>query len=258
MDVVSICIFACWIAWIPLRLFAAARLVVRRLAGRYPALVLMLVISSAQSESLLFVALSHRCRIDLLSYSQLLDQTAPYCAALSIIATLELFWKFGTRLKNFRQYGAALALGVMAISTLVGWLASRVSVPCEGMLACSAMVVRETWLGTCAAALVMFRLWFGQFGMSRYSPNARRYMRGLALMFAGAFLCNAIGRGATTSYWLMAIAQFSLYLLPSVGLWQLLKMDEEGENVTPPLPVDLERLRATEAEVKKGFEALGG
>jgi hypothetical protein len=147
---------------------------------------------------------------------------------------------------------------VFAASTAVGWSASKLSVPCDGLLACSAMVVRETWTGTSVVALVIFRLWFGQFGMSRYSPNSHQYMRGLALMFAGTFLCNAIGRGATTSYWLMAIAQFSLYLLPSVGLWQLLKMDEEGEIATPPPPVDMERLRATEAEIKRGFEALGG
>jgi hypothetical protein len=35
-------------------------------------------------------------------------------------------------------------------------------------------------------------------------------------------------------------------------------MDEEGEIATPPPPVDMERLRATEAEIKRGFEALGG
>jgi len=220
--------------------------------------VLLLLASAAQSESLLWLALAHRCGVDRALYAALLDKSAPFCAALSIIATVELFWKFGRQLRNFRRYGAFLALAVMALSTLAGWIASRVSVPCDGMLACSAMVVRETWLGTCAAALVLFRLWFGQFGMERYSPNARRYLRGLALMFAGQFLCNAIGRGATTSYWMMALAQFSLYLLPSVGLWQLLRMDREGENITPPPPVDMERLRATEAEIRKGFEALGG
>jgi len=259
MDLISGCIFGLWALTVPVRLFVFARLLHRRLALRYPALCLLLIVGSAQAETLLFVALRHRCRIDLSLYREMLDGTSPIIAALVCAVTVEIFVTFGRHLLKFRAFGSLIFTGTVAIATLLGWALARTPGGCGPDVAgCAGLVFRQTYLGTCGAVLLIARGFFNDFNGSRYKANAHRYLRGIALIVGGQVFSNAIARYAVGDYWAMAFSQFALYLLPAIGYWQLAGMDRAGEAATPPPPVDPVRLAEAEKEVERAFRAFGG
>jgi hypothetical protein len=236
-----------------------ARLLHRRLAARYPALCLLLLIGCAQSEALLFVALRHRCRIDTSLYREMLDGTSPIIAALVCAVTVEIFVTFGRHLEKFRSFGSLVFAGTVAIATALGWALGRTPGGCGPDVAgCAGLIFRQTYLGTCGAVLLIARGFFNDFDGRRYKPNAHRYLRGVALVIGGQVFSNAIARYSVGDYWAMAFSQFALYLLPAVGYWQLAGLDAAGEVVTPPPPVDPARLAQAEREVERAFRAFGG